>query len=100
MINFAEGPMSPLVERGEIPLPPRDFSVFPPRCHIIDSELSIRFPEDNTPDHHCVTGLPLLCHGYDHPDDYRCEIALPMLLDTSHCPFRSDSAKRFCPISG
>jgi hypothetical protein len=64
--------------------------VFPVRYYIIDFELSVRFPEDSSPDQRVVTGLPLLRLGYDHPDDYGNYIAPEMLLDTPHCPFKSD----------
>jgi hypothetical protein len=65
-------------------------TVFPVRYYIIDFELSVRFPEDSTPDQRVVTGLPLLRNGFDHPDDYGRDIAPEMLLDTPHCPFKSD----------
>ena len=62
----------------------------PVRYYIIDFELSTRFPEDSTPDQRIFTGLPLLRHGYDHPDDYGRDIAPEMLLDAPYCPFKSD----------
>lgn len=37
-----------------------------------------------------VIGLPDLKSGSDHPDDYGRDLAPEMLLDTPHCPFKSD----------
>ncbi|KIM72938.1 hypothetical protein PILCRDRAFT_10900 [Piloderma croceum F 1598] len=80
LINVTEGQMAPPGESGQRPFPFR--GLFPVRYYINDLELSTRFPEDSTPDQRVVTGLPLLRHGYDHPDDYGRDIAPEMLLDT------------------
>lgn len=81
---------NPFNARLYIPLPMRASTVFPVRYYIIDFELSTQFPEDSTPDQRVVTGLPLLRHGYDHPDDYGRDIAPEMLLDAPYCPFKTD----------